>query len=189
MIVTQYDLMQRIANIKLAAFDVDGTFTDGRLYYDADGRVLKGFSAQDGMGLQLLHRAGIKRGFITGRHDRATEARANYLDVDFYKPSVGDKAEVLAQLAEEYGITLDECLFAGDDLNDLTGLRSAGVSIAVANAVPAVKQYVDYITDSTGGSGAVREIVELILEAKGIDSIELWLSDKDTPVGKYKVIQ
>lgn len=187
--MTQYNLMHRIAQIKLVALDVDGTFTDGLLYYDSEGNVLKGFSAQDGMGLQLLRRAGIKRGFITGRFDRATEARANYLEVDFYKPSVGDKAVVLAQLAEEYGFTLDECLFVGDDLNDLTGLRAAGVSIAVANAVPAIKQYADYITSTPGGSGAVREVVELILEAKEIDSVELWLSDKDTPVGNFKVIQ
>lgn len=174
---------ERLASIKLVAMDVDGTFTDGTLYYTKDGSVIKGFSSHDGLGLELLRRAGVKRGFITGRHDNATEARADYLRADFYKSSVGDKAVVLGQLASEYGISLKECLFVGDDLNDLTALEVAGVSVAVANACAEVKKRVDMITEKSGGHGAIREIADAILRSKGIDPVELWMKEKHLPVG------
>lgn len=174
----------RLAHIKVVALDVDGTFTDGTLYYTKDGSVTKGFSSHDGLGLELLRRAGIKRGFITGRHDNATEARSDYLSADFYKSSVGDKAKVLLELAKEYGCTLEECLFMGDDLNDLTAMEAAGLSVAVANARTEVKLRADIVTEAPGGKGAVREIADAILRAKGIDPVELWMKEKHVPVGR-----
>ena len=176
-------MTDKLKNIRLVAMDVDGTFTDGTLYYDNDGNVLKGFSSHDGMGLELLRRAGIIRGFITGRHDNATEARATYLKADFYKASVGDKAVVLRGLLDEYGIDESECLFIGDDLNDLTAFEAAGVKVAVANASVDVKKRADMVTERPGGSGAVREIVEAVLRAKGIDPVELWMKERHRAVG------
>lgn len=163
--------------------DVDGTFSDGTLMYDHDGNVVKGFWSQDGLGLELLRRAGVVRGFITGRHDGATEARAAYLKVDFYLPSIGDKAVALRELLEKYGLVKEECLYIGDDLNDLTAFEAAGVRVAVANAVDAVKARADFVTEKTGGRGAIREMVERLLEAKGLDPVELWMSERDRAVG------
>jgi len=173
----------RLSRIKLVAMDVDGTFSDGTLYYDSNGEVIKGFAAHDGMGLELLKRAGIIRGFITGRHDNATEARAKYLKVDFYISAVGDKAVSMNELLKEHGLTKDEALFMGDDLNDLTGFEAAGVNVAVANAVDEVKVAADFITEKAGGSGAVRELVNRILKAKGIDIADLWMSQREKAVG------
>jgi len=174
---------ERLEKIRLVAMDVDGTFTDGTLYYDHAGNVIKGFSSHDGMGLELLRRAGIKRGFITGRHDGATEARAGYLGVDFYVPAVGDKSVVLKRLLDEFSLDASECLYIGDDLNDLTAFETAGVAVAVADANAEVKKRADMVTRNPGGRGAVREIVDLVLEAKGIDPVELWMRGKDRPVG------
>lgn len=177
-------MTEKLKNIKLVAMDVDGTFTDGTLYYDSDGNVIKAFSSQDGMGLELLRRAGIKRGFITGRHDNATEARLTYLGVDFFVSSVGDKAYALKKVLAGYNIDASECLFVGDDLNDLTGFEVAGITVAVANAVDELKKQADIITDSAGGEGAVREVANMILKAKNINPAELWLSDRNRTVGK-----
>ena len=174
---------KKLADIKLVAMDVDGTFTDGTLYYDPNGEVIKGFHTKDGMGLELLRRCGIVRGFITGRHDSATESRANYLKVDFYLPSIGDKSVALQELAAKFGVALDQCLYMGDDYNDLTALKTAGFAVVVADASEALFPYADYVTQAPGGKGAVREMAELVLKAKGIDPLEMWMSDRDTPVG------
>ena len=179
-------LAAKLARIRLVAADVDGTFTDGTLYYDVNGSVIKGFSSRDGMGLELLRRAGIKRGLISGRKDNATDARARFIGVDFYESAIGDKAVILGGLAERYGLTLDECLFVGDDLNDLTAIQAAGVGAVVGNASSAVKKFADVVTDAYGGQGAVREIAEIVLTAQGFDTVALWMSDKDTPVGMQR---
>ncbi len=177
-------MTEKLARIKLVAMDVDGTFTDGILYYDNGGDVIKGFSAHDGLGLELLRRAGIKRGFITGRHDNATEARTSYLNADFYLSSIGDKSVALLKLLDDYNIDASECLYIGDDLNDLTAFKAAGVSVAVANASIEVKNRADIITETPGGHGAIREVANAILRAKNIDPVELWMSDKDRVVGE-----
>jgi len=176
-------VIEKLADIKLVAMDVDGTFTNGILYYDNNGNVTKGFSAQDGMGLELLRRAGIIRGFISGRHDNATEARLKYIGVDFYRHSIGDKAITLREVLEEHNITPAESLYIGDDLNDLTVFELAGISAAVANACEEIKSRADFVTRASGGSGAIRELADTILRAKNVDPVELWLSDKDKAVG------
>ena len=128
-----------LARIRIVAMDVDGTFTDGALYYDAAGNVMKGFSARDGLGLELLRRAGIIRGFITGRVDGATEIRARYLNADFLLTGIGDKAEALRKISVDYSVPLAEILFIGDDLNDYTAFEIAGVPVAVENACDELK--------------------------------------------------
>ncbi len=174
---------ERLEKIEIVAMDVDGTFTDGTLYYDGGGEVIKGFSSHDGMGLELLRRAGITRGFITGRHDNATEARATYLGVDFFLPAVGDKAEALESVLDQFDIEPEACCFIGDDLNDLPAFDIAGARIAVANAQEPVKQRADMVTVKSGGFGAVREAVNAILDAKGIDPAGLWYAEKNRTVG------
>lgn len=176
-------IRKKLARIKLVGIDIDGTFTDGTLYYDGNGEVIKGFSSRDGMGLELLRRAGVHWGFITGRHDTASETRARYLGADFYESGVGDKGIVLERLADEYDLKCEQSMFVGDDLNDLTAFEAAGVSVAVANAEDEVKSCADIITKRPGGHGAIREVAMMLLEARGLDPVKLWMSDSDNPVG------
>ncbi|MFC1539277.1 KdsC family phosphatase [Candidatus Latescibacterota bacterium] len=182
--MTESQLNEKLAKTKMVAMDVDGTYTDGLLYYDSNGEVIKGFHAHDGFALELLRLAGIKRGFITGRKDNATKARADYLRADFLLDDISDKHDALNKLLSEYGISADECVFIGDDLNDLGAFEAAGLSVAVANANHEVKKRADIVIDSCGGSGAIREVVEMILRAKGIDQVELWGSRENSIIGK-----
>ena len=181
--MTETALHEKFAKIKIVAMDVDGTYTDGLLYYDSNGNVIKGFHAHDGFALELLRMAGIKRGFITGRKDYATKARAEYLKVDFLLDDVCDKSVALKKLLADYEIPASECIYIGDDLNDLSAFEIAGVAVAVANANREVKKRADYVTESSGGAGAVREVVEMILKAKNIDPVELWNSSKSAIIG------
>lgn len=181
--MTEPELLEKLARVRIVAMDVDGTFTDGTLYYDHEGRVMKGFSAHDGLGLDLLRRAGIRRGFITGRRDNATAERARYLQADFYLCGVGDKSSALRELAADEGIPLSDVLYMGDDLNDYTAFETAGVTVAVANACEEIRRIADYVTTAHGGRGAVRELVNLLLRAGGIDLVTLWKTECDRPVG------
>lgn len=182
--MSEITLDDRLARVKVVAMDVDGTFTDGSLYYDAAGNVLKGFCAHDGLGLELLRRAGIKRGFITGRADGSTDARARALRLDFHMSGIGDKSVALRQLSAEFDVQLDEILYIGDDLNDYTAFETAGVTVAVRNACPQVKAIAHMVTGATGGHGAIREVADRILHAKGIDPVALWKTNADAPVAK-----
>ena len=179
--VENRDLFEKLARVKIVAMDVDGTFTDGTLYYDHSGNVMKGFASHDGLGMDLLHRAGIKRGFITGRRDKSTEERARYLQVDFYFCGVGDKSEALRNLSEKYSVSISDILYIGDDLNDYTAFKTAGITIAVGDAAEEIRDIADYVTVSHGGHGAVREAINLLLRAKGYDMIALWMTVKDCP--------
>lgn len=164
--------------------DVDGTYTNGLIFYDTNGEVIKGFHAHDGFALELFRFARIKRGFITGRKDNATRARAEYLKADFICENIAHKDIELKKLLDQYGIDPSEAAFIGDDLNDLSAFTVAGVKIAVANATDAIKANADYITTHSGGNGAVREAAELILKAKGIDIVELWNNRDSSVIGK-----
>ena len=174
----------RLARVRIVAMDVDGIFTDGTIFYDSDGKVQKGFYAHDGLGFELLRRAGILRGFITGRVDGSTDARARYLMLDFYYPGAGDKSRAIAELSATYGIPVEEILWMGDDLNDYTAFETAGITAAPSDATDPIKRIADIVTAAPGGRGAVREVVDRILRAKKIDPVALWKTDKDTPMGK-----
>lgn len=182
--MTESQLNEKLAKTKMVAMDVDGTYTNGLIFYDTNGEVIKGFHAHDGFAIELLRLAGIKRGFITGRKDNATKARAEYLSVDFLLDDISDKNAALSGLLSEYGISADECVFIGDDLNDLGAFEVAGLSVAVANANHDVKKRADIVIETCGGSGAIREVVEMILRAKGIDQVELWDTRESSIIGK-----
>ncbi len=182
--MTETQLNEKLANIKLVGMDVDGTYTNGLIFYDSDGEVIKGFHAHDGFAIELLRLAGIKRGFITGRKDTATRSRAEYLRVDFMLENISDKNTALTGVLEEFGISPNECVFVGDDLNDLGAFEVAGLSVAVANANHDVKKRADLVIETCGGSGAVREIVEMILRAKGIDQVEIWNTRESSIIGR-----
>jgi len=161
------DINTRAANIKLVAFDIDGVMTDGGLHYTDDGHELKTFNVQDGLGVVLLRRAGIKVAIITGRTSNVVSCRAKDLGVEHVFHGVGDKGAVSGQLLEQLGLQWSELAFMGDDLIDLPAMTRCGLAIAPANARPIVKERAHMVTEAGGGKGAVREAIEFILAAQG----------------------
>lgn len=160
---------ERLAGVRLIAFDVDGVFTDGRFYLSDDGVESKSFSTQDGFGIRQLVRAGFEVAVISGRASAAVQARMAELDVPHVILGVSDKTAAFDALANVLEISPDEALFVGDDIPDLPLLAKVGVSVAVANAVSAVRDYCDFTTTARGGYGAVREVCELVLSARHVE--------------------
>lgn len=158
----------RLQSIRCLLLDVDGVLTDGKLYFDAQGREGKVFDVQDGHGLALARRAGLLVGFITGRPTTATKRRARELHVDILVQGPIDKGQAVARIQKRYRLRTEELCFVGDDLLDLPALTRVGWAVAVANAVPEVKRAADYVTRRAGGQGAVREVVEKLLKARGV---------------------
>ena len=154
------------ANVKLVAFDVDGVFTDGRLYVSDDGVESKAFNTQDGFGVRQLLKAGIEVAVISGRKSGAVERRMAELGIQHVIQGCADKPAAFDRLSQKLGIAASESAYAGDDIPDLPLLSKVGFSIAVANAVSAVREYCDYTTVAAGGCGAVREICELVLASR-----------------------
>ena len=161
------DINTRAANIKLVAFDIDGVMTDGGLHYTDDGHELKTFNVQDGLGVVLLRRSGIKVAIITGRTSNVVSCRAKDLGVEHVFHGVGDKGAVSGQLLEQLGLQWSELAFMGDDLIDLPAMTRCGLAIVPANARQIVKERAHMVTEAGGGKGAVREAIEFILAAQG----------------------
>ncbi|AGB42290.1 3-deoxy-D-manno-octulosonate 8-phosphate phosphatase, YrbI family [Halobacteroides halobius DSM 5150] len=158
-------LKEKVVKIKLFITDVDGVLTDGRIVLGNDGEEFKFFHVQDGMGIKLAQEAGIKTAIITGRESKLVERRADELEIDQVYQNIDDKLGVFTSLLEKYQITEDEVAYIGDDVNDLPILEKVGLALTVANGVSQVKEKVDYITKRAGGRGAVREAIELLLQA------------------------
>lgn len=158
--------------VKLVGLDVDGVMTDGGIYVGivADHPVeLKRFHIQDGLGVKLLKAAGIPVVLVSGRESEATAVRARELGVDeLVQDSGARKLPAFEAILERRGIGFDDCAFVGDDLADLPLLKRVGLPIAVANAVPEVKEAARLVTTTAGGDGAVREVAEIILRARGV---------------------
>lgn len=161
------DNRTRAAQIKLVAFDIDGVMTDGGLHYTDDGRELKTFNVQDGLGIKLLQRAGIAVAIVTGRNSGVVAARAADLGIEHVYQGVADKRAVVAALLEQVGLQWPACAFMGDDLIDLSTMAACGLAIAPANARRIVKERAHLRTEASGGQGAVREAIEFVLEAQG----------------------
>jgi len=159
------DLLARAARIRLTCFDVDGTLTDGRLFFDPEGREIKSFHATDGMGLTLLRKAGIHIAFITARTSQVALNRARELQVDGFD-GVHDKLACVDTLCRRLNITRENVAFMGDDLPDLTALRAVGLAVVPANAHPWVQDSAHWCTPARGGEGAARELCDLILTAQ-----------------------
>jgi len=157
--------LDRLDQIRLIAFDVDGVFTDGRFYLSDDGVESKAFHTQDGYGVRRLLDAGVAVGVISGRQSAAVEKRMTELGVPHVVLGCKNKVAAMDELARELGLSVSECAYVGDDLPDLPLLEHVGFSVAVANAVPALQEYCDYVTGKPGGSGAVREVCDLLVAA------------------------
>lgn len=148
--------------IRLIAFDVDGVFTDGRFYLSDDGIESKTFHTQDGFGIRRLIESGIDVAVISGRKSNAVVRRMQELGVQHVELGCSDKVAAFNRILETLGLDLAQTAYTGDDVPDLPLLMHAGVSFAVANAVAEVRDACDYVTIAHGGSGAVREICDLL---------------------------
>ena len=162
------EVLQRAAHITLLVMDVDGVLTDGRITYAEYGDELKSFHVQDGAGLVYWHRAGLKSAIITSRKSRLVHRRAKELSVHMLAQGSPLKLPVFERLLKKFHVTESQVCAIGDDLPELAILRRVGFSVAVANAVSDIKAQCHYVTHRTGGHGAVREVIELILKAKGL---------------------
>lgn len=152
--------------IQLLIFDVDGVLTDGRLYFDHQGREYKGFHARDGHGLKLLQATGVATAVISGRNSPSVALRMESLGIRHVFQGYEDKRKALAELQRATGVTLDHIACVGDDVLDLPILCRAKLAIAVQDAHPAVKQHAHWVTQSPGGQGAAREVCDLIMHAQ-----------------------
>ena len=159
------DVRGRAARIRIAGFDVDGTLTDGRLWFDGEGRESKAFHVHDGQGLVLLRQAGIVVVLVTARSGHAVERRARELGVEL-QHGIEDKLACARALCERHGCDLQQLAFMGDDLPDLPVLEQAGLSAAPADAQACVGDRVHWRSRLNGGAGAVREFCELLLAAR-----------------------
>ncbi|MDD4850584.1 MAG: HAD-IIIA family hydrolase [Gemmiger sp.] len=154
--------------IKLLVLDVDGTLTDGGVYYDATGNELKKFAIKDGAGLVLARAAGMRVMICTGRESEAVRRRAADLKLDYLYQGVADKAAFLAGFMAEQGLARQEVAYCGDDLNDLAAMALCGFVACPCDAAPEVRRKADYICPARGGEGAVRGAVEMLLKQAGL---------------------
>jgi len=162
---------KRAKKIKLVLMDVDGVLTDGQMFHvpGPDGRMVefKGFHALDGIGLRLLRSFGITTGVITGRKSPATESRGRSLCMSYVFMGFLSKTAPFERVLAETGIKPEETAYIGDDWTDIPVMKRCGLACAPANAVDEVKKYAHYVSRKSGGSGAVREICDLILKSQG----------------------
>lgn len=157
----------RAAKVRLLALDVDGTLSDGRLWFTSDGKEMKAFHVLDGYGMKLLREHGIEVALITARESQVVQARARDLGLRHVYQGARDKLESLTHLCAALSIKPDQVAFMGDDLLDLPLLHAVGFATAPANAHPWIRDYAHWRSHAGGGEGAVRELCDLILMAQG----------------------
>ncbi len=151
--------------IKLIGVDVDGTLTDGKLYFfEGQSEPAKAFNVKDGMAVHLARQAGILIAIISGLPSRVAEERAKKLGIEEAHFGVRDKGKLMREIMERYGIKKGEAIFLGDDIQDLPAMEAAGMGAAVSDAVPEVKEKAHLVLKSRGGEGALRELVERIMK-------------------------
>src|SRR5215213_471671 len=165
--MTYLQVQERAARVKLLLMDCDGVLTDGRIWLLEEGGDQKSFHTRDGLGIELLHRAGLRSGIISGRISSAVERRARGLGMAFVWQGCEDKQKAFADTLLEAGLTAAEVAFVGDDLNDIPLMLRSGLGVAVADAALEAREHAHYVTKARGGCGAVREVVELLLKSQG----------------------
>ena len=153
--------------LKLLVLDVDGVLTDGKLYLSDSGEEIKAFNTLDGHGLKMLKASGVDVAIITGRKSRLVEIRAGNLGIVHLYQGVEDKLSAFRELIGKLGLQPQQVAFMGDDLVDLPAMRRAGLALTVPAAPALVKQNAHYVSERSGGDGAVREVCELIMQAHG----------------------
>ena len=160
------DLLERIKKIKVLILDIDGVMTDGHIIYSIYGDELKFFDVQDGFGITLLRRAGIKSVIITAKKSRIVKLRARDMKVAKAYQGYTVKLKAFDHAIKKFKVKPEEVCFIGDDLIDLPILRRVGLAVAVPNAVEEVRQCAHFVTSRAGGHGGVRELCDLILKSQ-----------------------
>jgi len=136
------------------------------MYYSESGEELKKFNTRDGMGIKLLQRAGLITALVTQERTKLVARRGEKLMIPEVHQGVMDKLSLVREMAERHGLSMDQVAYMGDDINDLSTLQAVGFSATPADGLPQVLAAVDYVCTKKGGEGAVREIVEMILQAQ-----------------------
>jgi 3-deoxy-D-manno-octulosonate 8-phosphate phosphatase (KDO 8-P phosphatase) len=160
------DLAERFKKIKLLLLDVDGVLTDGRLYFGPSGEAMKAFYVRDGYGIKLWHEAGYRSGIISGRDSDIVSMRAADLDMSFVYQGNDDKLTAFHELIAEARVDPEEIAYVGDDTLDIPVFETVGLAIAVADSHEKVRKAAHFITKARGGYGAVREVIDMLLNAK-----------------------
>ena len=168
----KYPIEKLAKRIKLLILDVDGVMTDNCLYLNDRGIESKKFNILDGMGIWLAQKAGIEVALISGRPSKATEFRALHLKIKHVYLGELDKIRAYQKLKRNLNVKDDEIAYMGDDILDVPVLKRVGLPICVKNANPKVKKFAKLVTETKGGEGAVREVVDIILKAKKKDPLE-----------------
>ncbi len=158
---------RRAAAIEWILLDVDGVLTDGRLLYTRRGEQVKSFNVKDGLAIRLAQRAGLRLGLLSGRRSRPLERRAEELDLDVVILGSGDKNADFDHFLTEQATSPGRVAYIGDDLPDLPVLGRSGLAFAPADAAREVFPLAHRVTSQAGGDGAVREMIEMILKARG----------------------
>ncbi len=168
------DFQKRLKKLKLLIFDVDGILTDNTVLMGENGREYKRFNLADGMGFYLARLAGIKIALISGRYSPATDSRAKELGLGDVYQGYLNKVKAIEELTAKYDLSPEEICYMGDDIIDLQAMETSGFCATVPHGAEEIRSIADYITEKEGGNGAARELINLILKAKGIKATELW---------------
>lgn len=160
-------ILEKAAKIKLVIFDVDGVLSDGKLYFDEQGREYKNFHARDGLGIKLLRQSGVEIGVISGRESQSVALRMQNLGIERVYQGQQNKLAVFEILCRDLQLQSEQIAHVGDDLPDLCIMRRVGLAIAVADAHPSVLNQAHWHTTNPGGCGAAREVCDLIMQAQG----------------------
>jgi len=160
------ELAEKLRRVKILLLDADGVMTNGKLYFSNSGEITMRFDVRDGSGIRYLSLGGIQTGIITGKRNNAVAHRARDLHISIVHRNVENKVASLNDILKQENLLPEEVAFVGDDLLDLSIMAKVGVSVAVADAAPEVREAADYVTQNRGGDGAVREVCEMILKAQ-----------------------
>jgi len=161
------EILRLLAGIKLLSVDVDGVLTDGGLYYADDGRIHRKYNVKDGVGIKRAMEAGIEVAIVSAGVSASVPDRARTLGIAHVFTGVDDKLAAVTGLCETLGIDLADAAHIGDDLNDVPLMEAVGCAIAVADAEPDAWEAAVIVTERDGGAGAVREICDLLIKARG----------------------
>ena len=166
--MAEMTIFERASLIRMVIMDVDGVLTDGGMYYGENGEEFKQFNTRDGKGIALLHEAGIRTAIVTSEQTNIVARRAKKLNIEEVYQGVRDKLPVVERLLANYNLAPEAVCYIGDDMGDLEIFGKVGLAVAVDDAILELKRQADYVTQLGGGRGAVREVCELILKAKGL---------------------
>lgn len=156
-------MIDNLKNIKMLVMDVDGTLTDGKIYYGNNGEIFKAFDVRDGYRLIKCEDYGIITAIITGKSSEIVAGRAKDLKIKEVYQGISNKIEILTMLIEKYSLSSSQVAYIGDDVNDLECMAYCGFSACPADALDEVKTQVDYVCKNIGGHGAVRELIDMII--------------------------